>query len=239
MITLEQAREVLGQELYTADGDKIGRVGQVYLDDGTGHPEWVTVQTGFFGGRESFVPLADAHVAEQGLTVPFGKDMIKNAPTVDVEAGHLSEREEADLYAYYGHRNPPAELAGGGAPTTGEATMTLSAEQLRAGTEQVETGRARLRKFVVTENVTQTVPVTRDEVVLERAPIAQADRAAMGAAQLGEEEQQVVLREERPVVDKEVVPVEEVRLGTQQVTEQQQVSAQVRREDVEIIDERR
>ena len=119
-------------------------------------------------------------------------------------------------------------------PTTDNA-MTRSEEHLNVGTQRVEAGRARLRKYVVTENVTQTVPVSHEEVRVEREPITDANVGnALDGPAISEEEHEVVLHAERPVVEKEAVPVERVRLDTQTVTEQQQVSEQVRKEQIEV-----
>src|SRR3712207_4196019 len=113
--------------------------------------------------------------------------------------------------------------------------MTLSEERLNVGTQRVETGRARLRKYVVSENVTQTVPVTREEVRVEREPITDANVGnAMDGPAISEEEHEVTLHAERAVVEKEAVPVERVRLDTTTVTEQQQVSADLRKEEIEV-----
>jgi uncharacterized protein (TIGR02271 family) len=118
-------------------------------------------------------------------------------------------------------------------PTTDDA-MTRSEEQLRVGTQQVEAGKARLRKFVVTENVTTTVPVSHEEVRIEREPITDANRGdALDGPAISEEEHEVVLHTERPVVDKEAVPVERVRLDTETVTEQETVTDSVRKEQIE------
>jgi uncharacterized protein (TIGR02271 family) len=118
-------------------------------------------------------------------------------------------------------------------PTTDEA-MTRSEERLRVGTEQRESGRARLRKHIVTENVSTSVPVSHEEVTLEREPITDANRGqAMSGGDLSEEEHEVTLTEQRAVVDKETVPVERVRLGTETVSEQQQVDETVRKEQIE------
>jgi len=102
MMDSNQIEQVIGQSVHGRDGDKLGKVGQVYLDDETGKPEWATVQTGLFGTKESFVPLAQADLTDDGLTVPYTKDQVKDAPTVDVEQGHLSQDEEAELYRHYG-----------------------------------------------------------------------------------------------------------------------------------------
>ncbi|HJY45095.1 MAG TPA: YsnF/AvaK domain-containing protein, partial [Propionibacteriaceae bacterium] len=124
-----------------------------------------------------------------------------------------------------------------GRDVSGQATddaMTLSEEQVRVGTQTEEVGRARLRKYVVTENVTQTVPVTREEVRVEREPITEANRdEALSGPDLSEQEHEVVLHEERPVVEKQTVPVERVRLDTETVTDQVTVSEEVRKEELD------
>jgi len=82
-------------------GERIGKVARVFLDDQTGRPEWVTAKAGVFSG-ESFIPLAQASLNSNDLVVPFAEDEIKDAPRVKGKGGHLSEAEEARLYAYYG-----------------------------------------------------------------------------------------------------------------------------------------
>ncbi len=113
--------------------------------------------------------------------------------------------------------------------------MTRSEEQLRVGTERVEAGRARLRKYVTTETETRTVPVAKQTVHVEREPITDANMpAAMDGPAISEEEHEVVLTEERPVVQKEAVPVERVRLDTDTVTEDVQVTEEVRKEQIDM-----
>jgi uncharacterized protein (TIGR02271 family) len=257
MLDQGQIDQVAGSDAYGSDGSKIGSVGQVYLDDQTGQPAWVTVNTGLFGTNESFIPLSEASFSGDRLTVPYDKNKVKGAPNVAAD-GHLSPDEERELYAYYGvgysdydntttdtgydtsttttgtgYTDTRTEGHDTSGPTTDDA-MTLSEERVNVGTERREAGRARLRKYVVTENVTQTVPVTREEVVVEREPITDANRdAATSGPDISEEEHEVVLHEETPVVDKTVEPVERVRLGTQQTTEQQTVTEQVRKERVD------
>ena len=113
--------------------------------------------------------------------------------------------------------------------------MTRSEERLNVGTERVEAGRARLKKYVVTENQKVDVPVSREEVRLEREPITDANVGqAMDGPAISEEEHEVVLHEERPVVDKEAVPVERVRLGTEQATGTETVNEDVRKEKIDL-----
>ena len=254
----------IGRRAVDPQGNKIGSVGQVYLDDQTGQPDWVTVNTGLFGMRENFVPLQGARIDGDDLVLPFDKDVVKDSPDI-ADASHLDTDEEQSLYAYY-----KRHLGNGGGRTTGYDTtttttdrythpasgrdtvrgkgydtsgpntdeaMTRSEEQLQVGTEKVEAGRARLRKYVVTEQQSVQVPVTREEVRVEREPITNANRGeALSGVAITEEEHEVVLHEERPVVTTEAVPVERVRLGTETVTEQETVTGEVRKEQVELDD---
>src|SRR3954449_3390598 len=102
VITEQDITAVIGSNAVDTDGDKLGKVGQVYLDDQTGRPEWATISTGLFGTSETFVPLADATVSGGTLRVPYEKAKVKDAPRVDADQGHLSPAEEDELYRYYG-----------------------------------------------------------------------------------------------------------------------------------------
>jgi uncharacterized protein (TIGR02271 family) len=257
-ITEEQMSDVIGQPVTGPEGEKIGEVGQVYLDDETGRPEWVTVRTGLFGTKETFVPISEASVAGGALTVPYTKDIVNDAPRIDAE-GHLSKEEEARLYRHYGldygdarsdsglpegpvgtqrgvYDQDDAAAGSEGHDTSGRNTdqaMTRSEEQLHVGTERRETGRARLRKHIVTEQKTVTVPVQREEVRLEREPITDENRGqAMAGGDLTEEEHEVTLHEERPVVEKEAVPVERVKLAKEATTDHVEVKEDVRKEQI-------
>ena len=86
--------------VFATDGDKIGSVGQVYLDDVTNEPTFITVKTGLFGARETFVPLQQAQTTADGITVPFEKSFVKDAPNVDAD-GSLTPEEEQRIYEYY------------------------------------------------------------------------------------------------------------------------------------------
>src|SRR3954454_24695175 len=90
-----------GQQLTDADGDKVGTIEEIYLDNGTQEPEWALVSTGLFGNKQTFVPLADATPDENGVRVPYDKATVKDAPRIDPD-GSLSHDEEAQLYQYYG-----------------------------------------------------------------------------------------------------------------------------------------
>jgi uncharacterized protein (TIGR02271 family) len=320
MIDQASVPSLMGSTVRDNSGDKIGKVGQVYLDDTTGRPEWVTVKTGLFGTRESFVPLAAAHVDGDELVVDVPKSRVTDAPKID-EDGHLSEEQETELYSYYGvsqgdfgrsQAERESDVAGttttgyddggqavvdgstgfaaGQVPATGttdfdttdratgiapstadtdydrgtdhdrtdtvtgtsgtaaagtagiadrgtDDAMTRSEEHLVAGTERVDAGRARLRKYVVTDTEQVEVPVRHEEVVLEREPITEGNRgAAYSGQEISEDEHEVTLRAERPVVSTETEAVERVRLGKETVQDTETVSGEVRKEQIEFED---
>jgi len=257
MATMQKERllQFRGQDLCDRDGDKLGTIEEIYLDAETNEPEWALVNTGLFGTKSTFVPLRDATEAEGALRVAFDKQTIKDAPKMDPD-GQLSQREEAELYRQYGMEYSQARSdtglpEGGGrserdyaeegrvergiSGTAGDDAMTRSEEELRVGTTERETGRARLRKYVVTDEVEETVPVQREEIRVEREPITDENRdAAMSGPELSEAEHDVVLHEEEPVAEKRVVPKERVRLDKDSKTEERTVSDEVRREEIEV-----
>lgn len=395
MKDVKRAQDLIGSDVYDRDGDRIGRVGNVYVDDASHQPEWVTVRTGMFGTKESFVPLTGAERNDRGINVGVTKEKVREAPRVEVEQGHLSDEEGRELYSYYGMQPssvspqqrdvPQQQSAGsetaaggqssesggtsesgmaagaagagaagaagaaagrsrssesssgtqqssgtssgmqqgtssgtssgmqGGTTTSGTAagttmssgttstsgsgtatssgtassgtassgtassgtagsgtassgttssgsdttwrtthpgrtesslstreagmkTLTRAEERLRVNTEQVESGRVRVRKYVVTEQQTVTVPLSREEVRIEREPISESERSSMSTSRMGEEEQEVVLHEDRPVVTKETVPVERIRVRTETVTEERTVQDEVRAERFDVQD---
>ncbi len=266
MTTPQDVRQFIGRTAVDSEGGKLGQIGQVYLDDQTGQPVWVTVATGMFGTRQSFAPIYGSRLDGDQVVLAVSKDLVKDAPSIE-DDGQIDAGEQSALYQHYsgylggqdsgyqgqgqhedtgyqeqGYAGDSREdLAGQpgvqgqdtSGPTTDDA-MTRSEERLRVGTEQVEAGRARLRKYVVTENVTTTVPVSHEEVRVEREPVTDASRdAALSGEPISEEEHEVTLRAERPVVEKEAVPVERVRLATETVTQNQEVSETVRKEQID------
>lgn len=270
MINESQIASIAGTTVHDSDGDKIGKAGQVYLDDSTGSPSWVTVNTGLFGTSESFVPLEGAGLEGSDLRVAYQKSKVKDAPKVAAD-GHLDVSEEEELYRYYGlggaydtMSNQTTDTTGTtgtvtetsdrvddtrddnrhgtvghdtSGPTTDDA-MTRSEEHLVAGTQRSQAGRALLRKYVTTEQQSVTVPVSHEEAVVTREPITEANRDnALAGPSISEEEHEVDLQAERAVVSTEATPVERVRLDKQTVTEQQTVSGEVRKEQIELDDD--
>jgi uncharacterized protein (TIGR02271 family) len=258
-------RTVIGQDmvnrLYDCQvidrgGEKIGSVKRVWLDGRTGDPTWASVHTGLFGLKETFVPLQRAELQDGQLLVPVAKDQVKGAPHVEAKGDQMSESELAALYRHYGFAAPGAAGSTGrryagdpgqrrppGSPgqrsTAGDDdAMTRSEERLKVGTEDVETGRVRLVKHVVTEEQQVSVPVSHEEVRVEREPITEDNRdRALQGPEISAAEHEVSVHAQRPVVEKETVPVERVRLNKDTVTEQQTVSGEVRKEQIEVEDE--
>ena len=168
-----------GGEVRTSGGDKVGKVGQVYLDDETGEPSWVTVKTGLFGTQESFVPLSSADLVGEDLVIPYDRETIKGAPRMETDAS-LSPQEEKRLYSYYFSASPIGadadrdQDAERGAGVGDEPVGRSDQDRLdvdRPDREQAADDRLgdeettpRLRKYVVTEKVVQ---VNREEVPVE------------------------------------------------------------------------
>lgn len=247
MIAQEQARELIGSTAYDRSGSKLGKVGQVYLDGRNGQPEWITAKTGMFGSKESFVPINDASLNDGKVTVNYSKDKVQDAPRIEND-GELSARDENTLYEYYGMESDAPSAVGDRAGPSSERTttgddrtrtnddeaMTRSEEQLHVGTEQHEAGRARLRKYVVTEDQQVNVPVSHEEVRVEREPVTEENRdEALRGQPISEDEHEVTLHEERPTVSKEAHPVERVRMEKDTVRDEETVQDEVRKERIE------
>jgi uncharacterized protein (TIGR02271 family) len=133
----------------------------------------------------------------------------------------------------------PDDLAAGAGSVTTDRAMTRSEEQLKVGLQARPTTRAVLRKYIVTEEVTRTFLVRREEVRLEQIPVTDLDVTASATAAFEPEEYEVVLHEERPVIGTEVVPVERVRLRKEVVTEYVAVGDQLRKERIDLdVDDR-
>ncbi len=244
MLDQSNINDVIGSTVYDTDGSKIGKVGQIYTDDNTGQPTWATVNTGLFGTSESFVPIREVTFTGDDVAVPYTKDQVKDAPNVDSE-GHLTPEDERSLYDHYSldynagidggvDAYPNDNVVPAATDSPADDAMTRSEERVDVGTQTREAGRVRLRKYVVTENVTQVVPVRKEKAVLEREPITDANRGeATDGPEIGEAEHEVVLREEVPVVQKSVEAVERVHLGTEEVQGEETVTEEVRKEQIE------
>ncbi|WP_199442218.1 DUF2382 domain-containing protein [Umezawaea beigongshangensis] len=272
----QELTSLTGRTVYDSSGDKIGKLGELWTDENSGQPTWVTVHTGLFGMNETFLPVEGLRSSGDDVTTPHTKEQVKDAPNFDPSSGHIDRDEETRLYRHYGLTGGGTDTVGERSATTGRAAtgrtgrtdtdltdtdltsadrtsaghraavghdtsgpntddaMTRSEERLKVGTEEREAGRARLRKYVVTSTEQVEVPVSREEVRVEREPITDANRgAALDGPAISEEEHEVTLHEERPVVETEAVPVERVRLSKERVTGNETVSGEVREERID------
>lgn len=257
MADKKNIRDLFNATAYDKSGDKLGDVKEVFVDDRTGQPTFVEVGHGLFGMSSSLVPMRGHRFEGDKLNLAFDKDRIKDAPELDAEKG-LTPEEEQRIYAHYGvdsaaevenydaGRQAAAADAGRHAAdgevredretarVSDDGSMVRSEERLNVSKDRVATETARLRKYVVTDTETVEVPVSREEVHLEREPISAEEAARLkDAGEIGEETAEVTLHEERVHVDKEAVPVERVRLSKEQVQDTQTVSEEVRKEQFE------
>src|SRR5215210_8231894 len=112
--------DCIGQDLVGGDGQRIGEIKDIYMDEDTGQPEWFAVSTGWFGKRLSFVPIQGAGWTDGAISVSFDKARVKDAPHAEPD-GQLTQDEEAALYAHYGiaygERRSSSGLPEGGQPT--------------------------------------------------------------------------------------------------------------------------
>ena len=216
-----------GQTLYDSGGDKIGSTADVYFVSESGEPDWITVKTGRLSRGVTFVPVRGATVVHDGIRAGYDKALVKDAPSVEAD-DEVSAEEARRLYAHYAlDSGEGADFAGG------DGAMTRSEEELHVvGTERVPAGRARLRKYIVVEEVQVTVPVRREELRVEFDVDASAisDGIASGPPLTDNEVHEVTLYAEEPVVEKRVVPRERVRVAKQTVIEERVVTDELRKE---------
>jgi stress response protein YsnF len=257
MTSQEQWANLTGATAIDADGDKIGSVGQVYISNDTDQPEWVAVNTGLFGMRESLAPLSNAELGQGEVRLAVTKQQIKDAPNPDLDDEDLDPAEIDALYRYYADYLAPAGTepaasgteyadpgtgpvdadpeyadAGTGYTDTGSTgdAVTRSGERLDLDTGSVPAERVRLRKYVVTEYV--TVPVSHEEIRIERGPITEDDRGASAGQGISGVDDGVMSPPGRPVAESEGLPVDQSRLSTETVTEEVPVDEQTGDEQI-------
>ena len=246
-MTMDRLQAVQGLPVLAQDGDKIGTVEEMFYDQETGQPEWVGIGTGFFGTKRVLVPVERAEVRDDAFYVPYAKEHVKGSP--DIDSDEISQETERELYAYYGldysEQRSDSGLPAGGALDTGlpegrpdspgdsadgPAALTRSEEELRVGKRQVRTGGARLRKWVETQPVEASVEVQRETARVTREPVDQP----VGPAEIGGEEIEVSLREEKAVAQKETVAKERIGLEKDVVTDVETVRDEIRKERVDV-----
>jgi uncharacterized protein (TIGR02271 family) len=247
----------IGRTVYDRQGDKIGDITDIYYDDRTGRPEWMTVSAGWFGTKERFIPISGSSAHGDDIRVDFDKDLVTDAPGIDADDAHISEAEERRLYGHYGFNADAADAdttyggrtradegyeyydrretadsgrTGDTGRTGGQATTTRTEEELSVDKSERQAGRARLHKYVTTEDVNMTVPVKKQVARLVREPASGTARAG----DMREDTEEVTLMEEDVNVTKKPVAKEQVGLAVDEVTEERPVNETVRKEHVEV-----
>ena len=243
-ITLDRLSEARGSTVYSHDGEKIGTVEEIFYDEETNEPEWLGIGTGLLGTKRVLVPVAGADLSGDGLTVRYSKEQVKDSP--DIDGDEISQETERELYSYYGLEYSERQSDTGlpeaqrqsadvGEAREREGAVTRAEEELRVGKRPVEVGRARLRKWVETEPVQMDVELQRETARVTREPVD----TPVSDAEIGEEEVEVGLRGEAPVVEKQTVAKERVALEKDVETRRETVTDEVRKERVDIDDDAR
>jgi uncharacterized protein (TIGR02271 family) len=231
----------VGHPVTAVGGRPVGPVATVYTDPATGALTWAAVDIG--GGTRALVPLDRATADGDGLRVPYEARQVRTAPAFDPTA-NLSAEDVARLGEHYAPRpaeqaEPEPELE----PEPEPGWTVRTEERLRVLTDTVVTGRVRVRKYLVTEERTFTVEVTREEISVEHEEVPPAERTTLPPdapdGPLGDQVLELIRHEERVMVTKEVVPVERVRIVRRVVTEPETVRGVVRREVLDVQQDRR
>jgi uncharacterized protein (TIGR02271 family) len=243
--------QLFGYDVMDAAGNKIGSVDSVWVDDATNELEFIGLKTGWIFGKNHVIPAADAQITGDTITVPYGEDQIKDAPSFSGDT-ELSPNDEQTIYDYYGlDRSTAASPTGltpgqSGTPTAGwtggtdrrtlqgegEIDVPVSEEELKVGKRQVEAGKIRLRKVVRTEHEEVPVELKREDVQVERIPASESTNVPSSAFQ--EKEIEVPVMAEEPVVQKEARVTGQVHVEKNVDTEQETVGDEVRREEVDV-----
>jgi uncharacterized protein (TIGR02271 family) len=220
--------EMRGAPVYDSTGDKIGKVEEIFYDMQSRVPEWVGIGTGVFGTKRVLVPVEGAQVTEDGLLVAYDKEHVKDSPDIDDE--EISAECEAELRAYYALQNGSSQSAASRAAVDEDPAITRSEEEIQVGKRSEQAGTARLRKWVETEPVALDVELRREVVRVTREPIDQP----VADHDFSEQEIEVPLHQEKPVVQKQAVAKERVSLEKDVQSDTTRVEDELKKERVEV-----
>lgn len=247
--------QLFGCTVLDPSGNSIGKVDGVWVDDATAALEFISVKVGTLMGKSHIIPVAQREVDSTGgvITVPYAENLVKDAPSFGSD-DELSPQDENEMYQYYGidrsMGQSPTGLPGGAqagtyvadevgtreytGTDTGERSMQLAEEQLQVGKQQVEAGRVRLRKVVHTERREVPVELRREDVRVERIDARGMD---VPDTAFQEEEIEVPVMREEAVVGKETRVTGGVRVDKSTEVETRTVGGEVRKEDVEVVED--
>ncbi len=127
---------LVGHRVLDTEGQNVGKIKQVYLDDQTGQPSWVSVHTGLFGLKETLVPLQGAQPMQEDIQIPYDKDTVRDAPRVDADR-HIAPEDEELVRDYFARQGGFPRQAQGdtdtGYGTDGGADGNAAAMPMPAG----------------------------------------------------------------------------------------------------------
>ncbi|RUQ12567.1 DUF2382 domain-containing protein [Corynebacterium genitalium] len=207
MADFNRIEDLANATAYDVDGDKVGGVKDVYVNDTTGQPDFVSVNHGLFGGGDSIVPLRGHTLRDGELHLAFQKDRIEDAPDLD-ENGHLTTEDQEAFYRHYGLENTQ--------DVTTYETGNRFAETGAAGAAGAGAGYA---------------AGERTDVDTERRDVVDADRRDVA------DNDEIIRSEEQLNVSKDRVETGEVRLRKYVVNETENVEVPVEREEVRVVRE--
>jgi uncharacterized protein (TIGR02271 family) len=208
-------------------------------------------------GQYDQYDTSDLHGSFTGLNIPEQRSRYfqnritnsQNGAVVTVNAGDRVGEAESILLRYNADLGDDAENYNYSETETGTSqqpnqgraqdlegeqnNIQLLGEVLRVHKDRVSRGEVRIRKEVITETQTVQVPVTREELVVERRPV---DQATPATGSIGETEVRIPLSEERASVDTSTVVREEVAVGKKPVQEVRDLTGEVRREELVVED---
>jgi uncharacterized protein (TIGR02271 family) len=233
--------DVRGWRAIAGDGTLLGEVSDVLMDRDGGRPRFLLIAlesavARVQGGRRVYAPFEAARVDPESRIVHL--DGVTGERTADLP-DHPDEAPFVDgPFAFRAVAEEPApstgtaEVSGAVGRVVGEERITLNEEELLVGKRDVSAGEVRVEKRVETEEVRQSVPVTRDQVDVERRPLP----AGAGLERWEDEEGlHIPLVEEELVIEKRLVAREEILIRKRRVTEEQEVVETVRRERADIV----
>src|ERR1700691_5744234 len=102
-----------GKMLIDRNGEKIGKLQDVYVDVETDEPQFATVKEGFIGRHLTFVPLGGIQIGPDDLQVTATKEQVRSAPEIEMHGDELSQADESTLYHHFEMNYTPPSIESG------------------------------------------------------------------------------------------------------------------------------
>ena len=226
MTNFNRIEDLANATAYDVNGDKVGSVQDVYVNDTSGQPDFISVNHGLFGTGTSIVPLRGHSLRDGDLHLAFPKDRIEDAPDLD-DNGHLTTNDQDALYRHYAlTETQDVTTYETGAPADGVAGAAGYGVEAGAGVPAADVGAA-------------AAGVGAGAAGLGAADAGYADGVAgtADAGVAGTDSDELIRSEEQLNVSKDRVESGEVHLRKYVVTETETVEVPVEREEVRIVRE--